>query len=88
MAFNHHSNDVTAEALTVARQEAPVEGGGGALTRTRGADGRPTVLSICHVLVEETAGVRVFCSFDVDHCCAVGSWEDAITRARSFGGVC
>lgn len=41
------------------------------------------ICSVCHELVEETTFVHASCSYDVHRRCALGSVEDAISRARA-----
>ena len=88
MALRQHSNEVMLEVMTVAWQEMPAGGEARLTTRfTRGDRRRRTICSVCHGLVEETTRVQVSCSCDVHSRCALGFCEDAISRARSFGGV-
>ena len=88
MALRQHSNEVMVEVLAVARQEVPADGEARLTTRaTRGGRRRRAICSVCHGLVEETSCVQVSCSCDVHRRCALGFCEDAIPRARTFGGV-
>ena len=74
--------------MTVARQEMPADGKARLTTRaTRGGRRRRAICSVCHGLVEETNSVQVSCSCDVHRRRVLGFCEDAIPRARTFGGV-
>ena len=88
MAHRQHSNEVMVEVLTVARQKMPADGEARLTTRAaREGRTRRAICSVCHGLVEETNCVQVSCSCDAHRCCALGFCEDAIARARTFGGV-
>ena len=88
MALRQHSNEVMVEMLTVARQEVPTDGEARLTTRaTRGGRRRQAICSVCHGLVNETNCIQVSSSCDVHRRCTLGFCEDAIPRARTFGGV-
>ena len=88
MALRQHSNEVMVEVLTVARQDMPADGEARLTTRAaREGRRRRAICSVCHGLVEETNCVQVSCSCDAHRRCALGFCEDAIPRARTFGGV-
>ena len=76
------------KVLTVARQEMPANEEARLTTRsTREGRRRRAIRSVCHGLVEKNSCVQVSCSCDVHRRCALGFCEDAIPRARTFGGV-
>ena len=88
MALRQHSNEVMMGVLTVAWQEMPANGEARLTTRaTRGGRRQRTICSVCHGLVGETNCVQVSCACDVHQRCALGFCEDAIPRAKTFGGV-
>ena len=88
MALHQHSNEFMVEVLTVAWQEMSADGEARLTTRsTTGDRRRRAICSVCHCLVEEPTCAQVPCSCDVHRRCALGFREDAISRARTLGGV-
>ena len=95
LASRQHSNEVVLEALSVAQNEMPADGGGGAPTRTTMSEReRRAICSIYHGVIEETTHVQVSCSCDVHRRCALGfvrtlspepgtSEEQSKSRART-----
>ena len=56
MALRQHSNEAMVEALTIAQQKIPANGGAEKPTGTIRGERRPRVIcNICHGLVEATA---------------------------------